>query len=83
MERLENAGVLNELRARIRAELLSTMEGKVTPSLVIVARVKLRADLQESKPPPLCNENLLINELIREYLLFNRYHCSSAVLQAG
>ena len=29
MERLESAGVLNELRARIRAELLSAMEGKV------------------------------------------------------
>ena len=28
-EKLESAGVLNELRARIRAELLSAMEGKV------------------------------------------------------
>ena len=29
VDRLENTGVLNELRARIRAEMLAAMEGKV------------------------------------------------------
>jgi hypothetical protein len=33
--------------------------------------------------PPLCNENLLINELIREYLLFNNYHFTASTLLAG
>ena len=34
-------------------------------------------------PPALTNENMLINELIREYLLFNKYKHTESVLQAG
>ena len=33
--------------------------------------------------PPLCNENLLSNEVIREYFQFNCYHCSTSVLVTG
>ena len=40
------------------------------------------ADHQE-RPPPLSNENMLINELIREYLEFNQYKYTSSVLQCG
>lgn len=32
--------------------------------------------------PPLSNENLMINELIREYLSFNKYKYSESVLVA-
>ena len=33
--------------------------------------------------PPLSNENMIINELIREYLDFNKYKYSASVLVAG
>lgn len=33
--------------------------------------------------PPLSHENLLINELIREYLEFNKYRYTASVLTAG
>lgn len=39
-------------------------------------------DHSETKPP-LSNENMIINELIREYLEFNQYKYSSSVLVAG
>ena len=32
---------------------------------------------------PLCNENLLSNEVIRKYFQFNCYHCSTSVLVNG
>lgn len=39
-----------------------------------------RAALQgDTAPPALSNENLLINELIREYLEFNNYHQTLSV----
>lgn len=38
----------------------------------------------QGKPrPPLSHENLLINELIREYLEFNKYRYTTSVLTAG
>ena len=39
-------------------------------------------DRSESKPP-LSNENVLINELIREYLQFNQYRYTESVLVSG
>ena len=39
-------------------------------------------DHADSKPP-LSNENMIINELIREYLEFNKYKYSASVLVAG
>ncbi|XP_027695550.1 lisH domain-containing protein FOPNL isoform X1 [Vombatus ursinus] len=51
-------------------------------------RAKMRAEVfnalddQGEKPPPLSHENLLINELIREYLEFNKYKYSASVLTA-
>lgn len=47
---LEEQGVMNEIRARLRASIFSAIE-------------------TDDKPKPkLSNENLLINELIREYM---------------
>ncbi|XP_065663606.1 centrosomal protein 20 [Hydra vulgaris] len=59
---LNHRGVLNQIRARIRAEVFSALDDKTVP------------------PPVLSNENLLINELIREYLEFNKYKYTEAVL---
>ena len=61
-ETLEDRGVLQEVKARIRAEIFNTLNEKPT------------------KKPELSNENLIINELIREYLVFNNYTHALAVL---
>ena len=61
---LDSRGVLNQVRARIRAEIFSAL------------------DDQSDLKPILSNENLLINELIREYLEFNNYKFTSSVLLA-
>lgn len=61
-ETLENKGVLNQVRARIRAEVFNALD-----------------DHNEVKPT-LSNENFLINELIREYLDFNKYNYTKSVL---
>ena len=61
-ETLENRGVLNQVRARIRAEVFKALD----------------EDTEER--PTLSNENFLINELIREYLDFNKYNYTKSVL---
>ncbi|KAF6272343.1 hypothetical protein mRhiFer1_005305 [Rhinolophus ferrumequinum] len=49
-------------------------------------KARIRAEVfkaldDESEPrPPLSHENLLINELIREYLEFNKYKYTASVL---
>ena len=51
-ETLEEQGILNEIRARLRASIFSVIE-------------------TDDKPKPkISDENLLINELIREYLKY-------------
>lgn len=60
-ETLEERGVLSQLRAKIRAEIFSTLNDN------------------PAQKPELSNENLLINELIREYLVFNNYSHTLAV----
>lgn len=42
----------------------------------------LRGTLQTGTPQ-LSNENLLINELIREYLVYNNYRASASVFLPG
>lgn len=53
----------------------------------IKARVRAEVfhalDDQNDPRPPLSNENMLINELIKEYLEFNKYKYSASVLMAG
>ncbi|KAM9050242.1 centrosomal protein 20-like [Megaptera novaeangliae] len=52
-------------------------------------KARIRAEVfnaldDESEPrPSLSHENLLINELIREYLEFNKYKYTASVLIAG
>ncbi|KAK9539703.1 hypothetical protein VZT92_002205 [Zoarces viviparus] len=48
----------------------------------IRAEVFSALDDQREARPPLSHENLLINELIREYLEFNRYRHTASVLTA-
>ncbi|XP_077575223.1 centrosomal protein 20 [Stigmatopora nigra] len=63
-ETLESRGVLDQLKARIRAEVFGAL------------------DDQREHRPPLSHENLIINELIREYLEFNKYRHTASVLKA-
>lgn len=64
-ETLERQGTLNQVKARIRAEVFNALD-----------------DQTESRPP-LTSENLLIIELVREFLDFNGYKYTSSVMQAG
>ncbi|XDV36342.1 hypothetical protein PO909_006141 [Leuciscus waleckii] len=48
----------------------------------IRAEVFSALDDQNTPRPPLSHENLLINELIREYLEFNKYRHTASVLTA-
>ncbi|XP_023145206.2 lisH domain-containing protein FOPNL [Amphiprion ocellaris] len=48
----------------------------------IRAEVFSALDDQREPRPPLSHENLLINELIREYLEFNKYRYTASVLTA-
>ena len=56
---------------------------------LIQIKARLRAEVfnalddHSEARPALSNENLLINELIREYLVFNNYKYTASVLQAG
>jgi len=63
-ETLDNRGALNQIRARIRAEVFSALDDQTEPK------------------PVLSNENMFINELIRDYLEFNQYKYTSTVLMA-
>jgi hypothetical protein len=52
--------------------------GPVSPSAYISDVLK-----QGERPPSLTSENLLINELFREYLLYNGYRHTEATLMTG
>ena len=49
----------------------------------IRAEVFKSLDDQTDSKPPLSNENMIINELIREYLEFNKYRYTASVMVAG
>ncbi|CAB1116583.1 unnamed protein product [Ectocarpus sp. CCAP 1310/34] len=66
VENLEHRGVLGKLRAKVRAEVFHTLEGPQEGVL----------------PTPLSNENLLINELVRDYLSYNGYSNALGVFMA-
>ena len=61
-ETLESKGVLNDIRAKIRAEIFTAL------------------DSEAAGKPKLSNENMIINEMIREYLEYNKYYNSLSVL---
>ena len=60
-EALDNKGVTNEIKSRLRAEVFSILEDNTF------------------EKPRVSQENLLINELIREYMDFNHYKYSKSV----
>mmetsp|Transcript_18027 Transcript_18027/g.57655 ORF Transcript_18027/g.57655 Transcript_18027/m.57655 type:complete len:191 (-) Transcript_18027:562-1134(-) len=67
----------------LKDALRETLEARGSLGAV---KARLRADIfhaldeQDSAAPKLSNENLLINELIREYLQFNEYRHTLSVL---
>ena len=61
-ETLEQKGVLNDVKAKIRAEIFTALDAETT------------------NRPQLSNENMIINEMIREYLEYNRYYNAASVL---
>ena len=61
-ETLEQKGVLNKVKAEIRAEIFTAL------------------DADNQGKPAVPQENVLINELIREYLEYNRYYNTASVL---
>ena len=62
---LEKRGTLNQIKAKIRSEIFSSLEDN------------------NDQIPKLPHENLLINELIREYLEFNDYKFTNSVFMKG
>lgn len=62
---LENKGVVNNVKAKLRAEIFSVLEDNTL------------------EKPTVSQENLLINELIREYMDFNHYQYSKSVFLKG
>ncbi|XP_043568071.1 lisH domain-containing protein FOPNL isoform X3 [Chiloscyllium plagiosum] len=70
----ELKGVLKETLAKrgVLGQLKARIRAEVFSAL----------DDQSEPRPPLSHENLLINELIREYLEFNKYKYTASVLTA-
>ncbi|CAJ1053831.1 lisH domain-containing protein FOPNL [Xyrichtys novacula] len=72
---------LTELKCAVRETLESRgVLGQLKAR--IRAEVFSALDDQREPRPPLSHENLLINELIREYLEFNKYGYTASVLTA-
>ena len=69
---------INELKEVLK----ETLEERGVLSQI---KANIRAEIfnslnqQSSNKPPLSNENMLINELIREYLIYNNYAYSLSV----
>jgi hypothetical protein len=103
-EVLEQRGVLDQLKARIRAEVFGALDEQVQiyPRCVSIFRMRLFSsgshacfygftvslrgvccDRQNEPKPQPSNINLVLNELIREYMEFNRYRHSLAVFIPG
>ncbi|XP_051877916.1 LOW QUALITY PROTEIN: lisH domain-containing protein FOPNL [Pristis pectinata] len=71
--------------SELKAVLKETLEKKGVMGQLkarIRAEVFSALDDQSEPRPPLSHENLLINELIREYLEFNKYKYTASVLTA-
>ncbi|XP_025932460.1 centrosomal protein 20 isoform X3 [Apteryx mantelli] len=71
--------------AELKAVLKDTLEKRGALGQIkarIRAEVFNALDDQSEPRPPLSHENLLINELIREYLEYNKYKYAASVLTA-
>ena len=67
-ESLINKGILNEIKAHMRQEIYNILDND--------------NDNDINQKPKLTKENIIINELIKEYFNFNGYKFSSNVLQS-
>ena len=67
-ESLINKGLLNEIKANMRQEIYNILDND--------------NDNDINQKPKLTKENIIINELIKEYFNFNGYKFSSNVLQS-
>lgn len=82
---LQARGVLGQIRAKIRAEIYHALD-EVGACVMPLSPLKCkeRRTVQDvTSRATMSNENLLINELIREYLEFNNYKHTLAVLLPG
>ena len=87
---LENSGKLEQLRAKVRAGIFDALE-RPQASIEGVHGHYLswskphnpETSLFQETAVPLSRDNLVINELIREYLLFNGYRNTLSVLLPG
>ncbi|KAH9593142.1 FGFR1 oncogene partner (FOP) [Trypanosoma melophagium] len=70
-EVLETKGVIDHIKAELRAAIFQSLQDGVTQE----------GDTSSARPP-VPPENLLINELIKEYLAFNGLEHSLAVFRA-
>ncbi|KAF0037791.1 hypothetical protein F2P81_010665 [Scophthalmus maximus] len=73
---------ITELKCAVR----ETLESRgVLGQLKARIRAEVFGALDDRREPrpPLSHENLLLNELIREYLEFNKYRHTASVLTAG
>ena len=68
-ESLINKGILNEIKAHIRQEIYNILDNDNDNDDI-------------NQKPKLTKENIIINELIKEYFNFNGYKFSSNVLQS-
>ncbi|XP_068178056.1 centrosomal protein 20 isoform X3 [Antennarius striatus] len=73
---------INELKCAIKDKLESR---GVLGQLKARIRAEVFSALEDHKEPgpPLSHENLIINQLILEYLEFNNYRYAASVLSAG
>lgn len=71
-ESLINKGILNKIKAHMRQEIYNILDND---------NDKDNANYFNQKPK-LTKENIIINELIKEYFIFNGYTFSSNVLQS-
>ncbi|XP_033907481.2 centrosomal protein 20-like [Acipenser ruthenus] len=71
--------------AELKSALKETLESR---GVLGQLKARIRAEVfnalddQSESRPPLSHQNLLINELIREYLEFNKYRYTASVLTA-
>lgn len=96
-ETLEARGVLGDVKARLRAEIFQALNDDVSCrcqlfphdlATAVPPRQGLTSKPLDPRPqtescPALSRENLLINELIREYLEYNKYKYTLSTMLAG
>ena len=78
MSSLEQRGVLEELRARVRAEIFSTID----PRAGVEAGGETEESFASALPAAPPHETVVLNELVREFLRFHGCEHTLSVFQA-